>query len=304
MHLPIADFRGELAALSAAFLWALATVAYGRAGKHVPPLELNLVKGILAIILLSLTLLPQGELLVAIDRFSLLLLLLSGAVGIGFGDTAYFESLRSLGARRALLLGILAPPLAALMALAFLGEMLNPGAWFGIALTVLGVAWVVTERVPRLSHEAAHLRRGVWFGVLAALAQAAGAVISHAVLTQTAISPLPSALLRLVAGVVTILVWILVRRQPVGRWLRIEQSRRLWAVIAFATFTGTYLGIWLQQTSLKFAEAGVAQTLLATSPLFVLPVAAGMGERISPRAIAGAFIALAGIALLFGLKSA
>ena len=66
-----------------------------------------------------------------------------------------------------------------------------------------------------------------------------------------------------------------------------------------AVFIGTYLGIWLQQVSLKYSAAGIAQTLFMTSPLFVLPLAAIQGERISWRAICGAIIAVGGIVLLF-----
>jgi drug/metabolite transporter (DMT)-like permease len=44
---------------------------------------------------------------------------------------------------------------------------------------------------------------------------------------------------------------------------------------------------------------GIAQTLTATSPLFVLPIAAMMGDRINLRAIFGVIIALLGIGILF-----
>jgi len=70
-------------------------------------------------------------------------------------------------------------------------------------------------------------------------------------------------------------------------------------IIAIASFGSTYLGIWLQQTSLKYAPAGIAQTFLATSPLFILPIVALQGEKISQRAILGVIISLGGIALMF-----
>jgi drug/metabolite transporter (DMT)-like permease len=63
-------------------------------------------------------------------------------------------------------------------------------------------------------------------------------------------------------------------------------------------FFSTYLAIWLQQVSLKFAATGIAQALSSTSPLFILPIAAAMGEKISPRAVLGVVIALAGVWLL------
>ena len=62
------------------------------------------------------------------------------------------------------------------------------------------------------------------------------------------------------------------------------------------------MGIWLQQISLKYAAAGVAQTLFATSPLFVIPIVALMGERISLRAILGVVLAIVGVGFIFSLQ--
>lgn len=297
------EVGGELAALSAALLWAVATVLYRRAGERIPARELNLVKGIVALAMLGLTLLAAGDSFTRIGMPALGLILLSGAVGIGLGDTAYFESLQDLGARRALLLGTLAPPMAGLSAWLFLGETLSWNAWLGILVTVVGVAWVVTERHPQAGagQPAPRLLRGILFGLLAALAQSGGVVLSRAAFVQADVSPLWAAFLRLAAGVFTLLVWIPLARRPVGRWLGGEPAGRLWGQLLFAILVGTYLAIWLQQVALKLTSAGIAQTLMSTSPLFVLPFAAWTGERVSVRAVLGAAIALLGIGLLFGL---
>ncbi|MEP0854872.1 EamA family transporter [Trichocoleus sp. DQ-U1] len=95
----ITNFKGELAALSAAFLWAIASLVYSRLGRQIPPLELNLFKGIIAIAFLVLTLLLQGQLLPEINPTALTLLLLSGVLGIGLGDTAYFAAIQLPGCK-------------------------------------------------------------------------------------------------------------------------------------------------------------------------------------------------------------
>jgi drug/metabolite transporter (DMT)-like permease len=79
-------------------------------------------------------------------------------------------------------------------------------------------------------------------------------------------------------------------------------SLRRWATIILTVFIGTFLGIWLQQISLKYAAAGIAQTLFATSPLFVVPIVIFTGERVSLRAVLGALLAMAGVGFLFGLQ--
>ncbi len=287
---------GELAALTAAFLWAVATVMFGRLGKALSPLVLNFAKGAIALVLLALTLLLLSQDTAGLGPQSIGVLALSGAIGIGLGDTAYFAAINRLGPRRALLLETLAPPLAAMLALVFLQESLGGRAWLGIATTLAGVIWVIAERVPGIPGEAPSAW-GIGLGVLAALGQAIGAVMSRAVLADTAVDPLWSTLLRLGGGLVIIL-GILRSQGPVAGSLSPLRSPRLLGGVALAAFLGTYLAIYLQQTALKYSATGIAQALTSTSPLFVLPLAAALGDRVSPRAIVGAAIALVGIGLL------
>ncbi len=302
-------FQGEFAALSAAALWAFATLMFGRLGKQLSPLILNLIKGAMAIGFIVLTLAVRQQLLTSLPMGSVVLLLISGAVGIGLGDTAYFATVNALGARQALLLEMLAPPMAALMSLVFLQEQLSALAWLGMALTVAGIMGVVSERsansgVP--SPGMANPGKGIILGVMAALGQSTGSVLSRAALAGTAVDPLWSSLLRLSAGLVCIgglLLWRVklwrVKSRPFEPQLFIRPSGRLLGGVAIAAFFGTYLAIWLQQIALKYAPAGIAQSLLATSPIMVLPMALVIGERVTVRAAGGALISLVGIWLLF-----
>lgn len=295
----LADFRGEVAALGAAFIWAAASIVYTGVGRQLSPLVLNLVKGLIAIALLLLTLLFLGKLLPSVSLMPVLLLLLSGVIGIGIGDTAYFAALNSLGARRALVLESLSPPLGAFLALVFLQEQLAPLAWLGIGLTIAGVTWVVMERSPQPNGTLTHPPlRGIVAGLVAAAGQAIGAVLSRAALAGTDVDPLWSTLIRLLAGILMLLIWFSAQKHPIQK-LAPLRSRRLWGIVIMAAFASTYLGIWLQQIALKYAPTGIAQSLSATSPLFVIPFAIATGEKVSLRAVFGAAIALAGVWLLF-----
>lgn len=293
-------FKGEIAALSAALIWAIASFIYLKLGRRMSPLILNGTKSAIAILLLLVTLWVWQISPAVLTRQALLFLLLSGAIGIGIGDTAFFGSINQLGPRRALLMESLAPPLAALIAVLFLQETLTATAWIGIFLTVGGVAWVVMEQGPAASRQARspHLWRGIGLGFVAALSQASGAVLSRAALVESGISTLWSTLIRLLAGVLIIALWLGKQSDELEdlKWLR---SPRTLAIVAATAFASTFLGIWLQQTALKFTATGVAQSLTSTSPLFALPLAVWAGERLSYRAVFGVVMALAGIWLLF-----
>ena len=296
------NFVGEISALSAAFFWALASIIYRLLGKTIAPLQLNMLKGLIAIALLMLTLTWQGWQGTSVSFNGIALLALSGVLGIGLGDTAYFVVLNQLGARKTLLLETLAPPMSAFLAFIVIGESLSYWAWCSILLTILGVAWVISERTVDIGRN----RAAIWLGVAWALgwtlAQASGAVLSRAVLISSNLSSLESSLIRLIGGLtITFLLWLLPLPLPkIKSTANLGSlSLRLWGILAIATFFGTYLGIWLQQTSLKFAPAGIAQTLLATSPLFVLPMVMIRGETVSWRSLGGVLVSMIGISLLF-----
>jgi drug/metabolite transporter (DMT)-like permease len=293
------DNLGELAALTAAFLWASSSIIYSRLGQSISPLQLNFGKGIIAIALLVITLAWRSELSVDLSLFPVILLLISGIVGIGLGDTAYFAALNNLGARRTLLLETLSPPMGAIFALIFIQEKLSLKNWCGILLVLIGIAWVISERNP-LEGDRNLQSKGIIWAILAAISQAVGAVMSRLALLQSQISPLASTLIRLVGGTSIVFILLLLSATSASnsdrpRW---QLSPPSIGAVAVAAFGSTYLGIWLQQIALKFSPTGIAQTLLATSPLFILPLAALMGEKISLRAIGGVLIAISGILVL------
>ncbi|MEG4277407.1 DMT family transporter [Microcoleus sp. MON1_C1] len=91
-------FMGELAALSAAFVWALSSTIWQRVGQQIPAVVLNLLKGAIALFMLLATTLILGKSLPALNPHILAMLLISGALGIGIGDTAFFIVLKYLGA--------------------------------------------------------------------------------------------------------------------------------------------------------------------------------------------------------------
>jgi len=65
------------------------------------------------------------------------------------------------------------------------------------------------------------------------------------------------------------------------------------------SIAGPYLGVWMSLVAADHAPVGIAQTLCSLSPIMILPVVAIMGhEKITMRAINGAVLAVAGVAML------
>lgn len=298
---------GGAAAIVAALLWAVATVIFSKLGEDIPPAELNLVKCSVAVTMMIVTTLLLGETYPRSGWLPYALLAGSGIIGISIGDTAYFESLNHLGSRLTILLTVLDPPMAGIISWLFLHEQLQLIAWFGILLTMAGVAWVIWQEQRDGSSKPKNLWRGIFFSLIACLAQSVGAVFSRYALTETTISALQTAIIRLLAGILALAVMIIVSRKPSFGWLHQTSASgrtpaRLMGMIVLVGILGTYLAIWLQQVSLQFAPVGIAQTLLSTSPIFILPIAAMRGEKVTWKSVLGVIVALAGVVVLFGVK--
>jgi drug/metabolite transporter (DMT)-like permease len=290
-----AEITGQLAALLAASFWAVATILYHRAGSHFSPLQMNLIKGVIATPLLLVISLFLGSSLTITD--GLWLLALSGVIGITIGDSCHFAALRRLGPWHAMLLEYLAPPLAAFMAWVFLADSLSAIEITGAVVTLSGVLWVVSEKVP--DKQPVLSLSGVLFGCGAALCQATGLVMAFSVLQSEQMNAIDAAFVRLAAGSV-LLVAIVGVSQRGAYFAMIKQFRAINPLpLLGAIIFGTFLAIWLQQVSIANINPGLTQTLLSTAPLFLIPISFLKKQRITVRSIAGALVSLGGIGILF-----
>ena len=289
---------GELAALAAALTWAIGSLLFARIGRTVPPGAMNLGKLVAAGGLLALThLLISSKAFVpaGVPSSALMLLALSGIAGLTIGDTAYFGAIVALGVPRAILLLSSAPVFAAVFGWVWLGERLDLRAVSGIALTLSGIGLVVLR--PRVLDERVS-SRGLALGVVAALGQASGSVLSRRAM-QAGLDPLAAAVGRIAVGGIGLYAIAWMTGHARG-WHKALAKDRAWLWVTLASLVGTYCGIWLAQTALARASStGVASTLLATSPVFALPLAHVVGaEKMTARSLVGVLVAMVGIALL------
>jgi drug/metabolite transporter (DMT)-like permease len=70
--------------------------------------------------------------------------------------------------------------------------------------------------------------------------------------------------------------------------------------VAIGVVTGPLIGVSLSLFAVQQTEIGVASTLMALPPVFLLPISfVFFKERFGWSAIAGTFVAIAGVAMLF-----
>ena len=287
---------GEFAALTTALCWAVAARLFRLLGNAFSPLAMNFWKGAFSIVVLLIItqwVLPP----VSLASSPFWWLFLSGVVGIGLGDTFFFQALNKIGDSQSVLIAeTLAPIFTALLAIIWIAEWLTWQQWLGIALVIFSVDVIV--KVQKRADMHLFELSGYVYATLAALCQAVGAVISRDILTQYGLDAFNASQVRLFGGMVTIIILMFVFRQ---RWLpKTDNPGKTWRLFIVATVIGTVAALYLQMVAFTHTKAAIVQTLIATSALFSLGVAWALGDRINPKTFIWTLTALAGVGILVG----
>jgi len=297
-------YPGELAGLTAALAWTIASFIWKRTEGHYEPLAMSFHKAWVAFVLMgTLLAFSQGQIFPwQATHKQMGLLALSGLIGLGVGDTFYFACLLRVGPRRALLMLLAAPVMSALLGVIVLGESMSPIRWAGMALTLAGIGMVHAGQ-PQQEGEAqacppGKAASGILFGLLACLGMAVSSLFTKEILNE-GLHPFQAVQLRLVA-VVLVLPVVGLATGRLGRWVKPLGSRDILMLTLFAGFLGTFVGITMMTISQKLIPIGMANTLCSTSPLFALPIAFFLRRsRIGKREVAGTVAAFAGVAMIF-----
>lgn len=299
---------GEMAALGAALCWAVSALAFEAAGRRIGALSLNLIRLVLGLGFLSVAAwATRGELLPldATPRMWLWLGL-SGVAGFTFGDLCLFRAYVEIGSRLGTLTMLLVPLLTTALGWAVLGETLEGRDALGMLLTVAGVGWAILDRHPRerpgegapsappSAHP--HLGRGFLLGFGGALGQAVGLVLSKA--GMEGYPAIATAQVRVIAGLGSYVVIFTL----IGWWGRVARAWRDRPALGYATtgaFFGPFVGVSLSLVAVSYTVSGVAATLMALTPIFVIPIVYLVRkERVGAGGIGGALVAAGGAALL------
>jgi drug/metabolite transporter (DMT)-like permease len=307
----LTPFTGEIIAFATVLCWTVGSQFFEAAGKRVGSLTINLVRLVLAAVFLCLTLfITKGQLIPTdFPLHNWAWLAVSGVIGFALGDLFLFKAFVEIGPRISMLVMSLSAPVTALIGWGFLGEIYRPTQWLGIVVTLIGVALVILERNGAGSTELATPRKrilkkitphGVLMAFLGMLGQAIGYIFSKVGMQSGGhmLDPVAATYIRVIAGTLGVIVIFF----ALGWWSRMWLSRhdlRALALTSVGAFLGPYLGVVLSLAALHYTSAGVASTIMALTPVTLIPFAVFIHkEHVSLRALVGTLVAFSGIVLL------
>lgn len=242
-------------------------------------------------------------------------LLLSGVIGYFFGDWCLFNSYLAMGSRMGQLFMTLAPMFAALAAWVSIGQTLSVLTLLAMIVTLSGIAISVLGRDEK-HHVAVVLPwKGIAFGIGAALGQGLGLVLSKIGLDHYSSDvpanvlpavedylPFASNMIRCLAGFTCFAAWLIVSGHASRMRESLGEHKGLLAMLV-TVFTGPFIGVGFSLMAVQYTEAGIASTLMATTPILILlPSKWLFHQPITTRAVIGAVISFIGVFLLFNSK--
>ncbi|MDD3178969.1 MAG: EamA family transporter [Opitutaceae bacterium] len=288
--------------------FSLSAVLANRSQQVLGPARANLGRLLVGLVFLGLWafLFGQGLRGAALNQF-----LLSGVLGMGLSDLAFFAALPRLGSRLTTMMNqCLAVPIAIMVEWLWLDTRLTPAQ---LACSAVILSGIVLALMPtRANPPRVKVRSwGVVFGVLAAAGQALGAVVSRRGFAVAAaagehLDGLTAAFQRIVGGLVltgtwfALQWWVESRRADPTRTAaaRAHQPRDYLWVLGNA-FAGPILGMSSYQWALATAPSGIVLPITATTPLVIIPFARWIeGEKSPFRSLVGGAIAVGGAVAL------
>lgn len=285
--------------MAAAACWAVAALFSAPAAQRLGAIAFSRWRMVAASALLwSLALAGGGWR--TLDTASVLLLGVSGVVGIFIGDSALFACMNRLGPRRSGVLFATHALFSALLAWLFLDEVIWGLTLAGSALLVGGVMMAVLwgrreDEAHQWEQTRGRLLVGVGLGLLAALCQSVATLMLKPLMVSGMDAITASAVrmsLALLAHGALWLVWSGARARASLRW-QDALLTFLSAAVAMA------LGMTLILHAMHEGQAGLVAVFSSVTPVLLLPLLWAVYRRSpAPGAWLGAALAVAGTTLI------
>jgi len=285
-------YAGQTFALLTAVVWAFAVILFKKSGETVHPIALNFFKSFLALILLVPTIFLFGEPVRGLfSANEYLLLLASGALGIGIADTLFFKSLNLLGAGLSAIVDCLYSPFIIGLSVLWLAETLNVIQVVGVIMIISAVLTIrkADDRGKISRHD---LLWGIFWGILAMGTMAVGIVMIKPLLDRSPLLWLTE--VRIMGGGIILALVLLFhpRRRKIASP---HLTSRGWIYLISSSFLGGYLAMILWLAGMKFTMASIAAALNQTSNIFIFIFAAiFLKEPITLRRTVGIILGVAG----------
>jgi drug/metabolite transporter (DMT)-like permease len=292
---------GEVTGIITAICWTISALAFSLATRRAGSLAVNLARLVMAMGMFLVWSKVTRGLWTPSDASpeAWRWLSVSGFIGFVAGDYCLFKSYSYQSAKLSMLIMSLAPPVAALTGAVILNEKLTLLNGLGMFLVLVGIAIVILKR-PESETNNSRLNypiKGLLLALGGAIGQGVGAVFSK--LGMGNYDPFASSQIRVIIAVIGFIIIITAASQWRSVGFSLKNNKAMGPLV-IGSFFGPFLGVSLSLLSFQHTSVGIASTLFATVPVFILiPSVLVFHERLNWKEVVGAFLAVSGMAIFF-----
>lgn len=299
--MPIAHL-GEITGILTAICWTISALTFSVATRRAGSLTINLFRLLFAMIMYMAWSKVMRGLWLPSDATpeAWKWLSVSGLIGFVLGDYFLFTSYSFQSAKVSMLIMSLAPPIATLFGALVLHESFTWLNLLGMILVLSGIAIVILKRKDpddKTTHRLNYPVKGLLLALGGAAGQGIGAVFSK--LGMGSYDPFASSQIRTITGIIGFILIISLSRN----WRKVKTSilhQKALKPLLVGSFFGPFLGVSLSLLAFQNTKVGIASTLIATVPVFILiPSVLFMGEKLNWKEVIGAFLAVGGMFVFF-----
>lgn len=305
---------GEIISLIVAVSWTFSAWYADKASRRIGSMETNVIRLVLATIFLSALLwITIGHPYpVFANGKAWLWLGLSALVGYVFGDYCLFNSYLCIGPRLGQLMMTIAPPMAAIAGWLMLGESMSWKSILAMAVTLCGIGISILSRGEKHQLKLDIPLKGILLGIGAGTGQGVGLVLSKigmehyaaavpadASAAMRSMLPFASTLIRAIIGAIGFFILLSLGGgiKSLGKAVKDRQGMKYATLL---TIFGPALGVSLSLMAVRYANAGIASTLMALAPVLIIaPDVLINKHKIKLKEIIGVLVSISGVAMFF-----
>lgn len=265
---------GSVFALSSAFFWALAVILFKKSGDNFSPLSLNIYKSMVALVLITLTMLILGiPFFPDVEPMAWVLLALSGFLGITLADILFFTALNHLGAGLVAVVECIYLPSVLFFSFLLLGERLGLGGIIGslLVFSAILVGSMFRENKDKKIPMTRETLVGIISGLLSVVLMALGIVMIKGVLEHTNV--FWATLVRVIAGCITLFAIVIFHPRR-KKYIDELKFSRAWLIALPASVSGNFIALLFWVAGMKYTTASQAGILNQMSTIFIFILAA------------------------------
>jgi drug/metabolite transporter (DMT)-like permease len=299
-----AELLGEFAALGAAFCWAVAPILYRQALFKANPVSANIVRCVTNASVMLLLLVALGKLgaLTSLPLNVVAVVVVSGVIGLGVGDTLYLYGLKSVGVSVAVPLAATYPLFSLVWATFLLGEPVTALAIAGAVLILVGIWLLSRDKNGQTVLTKGRLAlTGVAVSLATAFVWSVSITLMNVAVTMPGVSSL-DANYAIITTRIAAMALILMLLAPLIDRNRgfLKMKRKTVLLLCLGGLVANAIGWLLMNFSFLNILEAQAVPISSTTPLFsALAGFVLFREKVTVNRVVGAIIIVAGVVLIF-----